>query len=222
MSGYLTFSSRTNDDHNDQTKQNIMSIIETLPFFIRIIVKPLASIILNYVLKVDENYTVDVADRRLSDSEAYVILKSLGAQMEKLRSSNLASYFDNSRCTFKRTIQGAGDLNTYINDIVDFCASYANGHINTTALKNVLSTVLKSEMVEERSRIDRTETIVVYSTRTNECGVMRVTFSGDQIKTTNCCSSSANTSIDVERSIIMFRNTQDLLAMLRTFVQANQ
>ena len=217
----IGFASRSNDYHNARTKNNVLAIIDYLPGSIQIILRPLASIILNYILKVDDSYTVDIADERLSDSEAYVILKSLGSQIERLRNSNLTNYFDTSRCTFERTISGTGELHRYVDDIVRFCASYANGHINTTAIKDILTSVLKTEMEEERSTIDKTETIVVFSTRCDECGVMRVSFTGDQIKTTNCCTSSAKTKINVEKTVIMFRNTKDLLAMLRTFVHAN-
>ena len=220
--GRLEFSSRSNEDYNVQIKANAMAIIDYLPFYIKIIVSPLASVILNYILKVDDSYTVDVADARMSDSEAYITLKSLGAQIENLKGSSLTNYFDSSQHTFEKTISGTGDLHGYVGDIVDFCASYAGGHINTTAIKNLLTSLLKSEMEEERLTINKTETIVIYTTRHDECGVMRVTFTGDQIKMNNCCSSSAKTKINVQKVIIMFRNTKDLLTMLRTFVQANR
>lgn len=220
--GRLEFGSRSNEDHNVQTKANAMAIIDYLPYYIKIIVAPLASIILNYILQVDDSYTVDVADAQMSDSDAYIALKSLGAQLEKLRDSSLTNYFDSSQSTFEKTISGPGDLNKYVGDIVDFCASYAVGHINTTAIKNLLTSLLKSEMEEERLTINKTETIVIYTTRQNECGAMRVTFTGDQIKINNCCSTSAKTKIHVQKVTIMFRNTKDLLTMLRTFVYANR
>ncbi|UJR18885.1 hypothetical protein I4U23_022013 [Adineta vaga] len=132
------------------------------------------------------------------------------------------NYFDTTSHTFERTISGKGDLNTYVGDIVQFCSSYAGVHINTTAVQNIVTSILKSEIEEEHLTINKTETIVIYTTRHDECGVMRVTFTGDQIKIQNCCSNSAKTKINVNKVIIMFRNTKDLLAMLRTFVQANQ
>ncbi|CAF1483645.1 unnamed protein product [Adineta ricciae] len=221
MSASLQFNSRPSADHNAQTKANALEIIDMLPYVIQILVKPLASLVLNYVLKVDDNYTVDVADEHLSDSEAYTLLRSLGAHIENLKSLNLTNYFDTDSRNFKKTISGAGDLNKYVDDIVQFCSSYRQGHINTTAIKNILTSLLKTEMEEERLKINKTENVVIHSTRYAECGVMRLTFTGDQIKKTNCCSDSAETNITVEKVVITFRNTKDLLALLRTFVQAN-
>ncbi|CAF1515289.1 unnamed protein product, partial [Rotaria sp. Silwood1] len=155
----LEFNSRSNEYHNDQIKANAMAVIGNLPLAIRIIVKPLAYLILKYILKIDDDYTVDIADAQLSDSEAYVLLKSLGAQIEKLKGSDLTNYFDISNRTFERTISGTGDLHKYVDDIVQFCALYAGGRINMTAIKNILTSLLKSEMEEEHSTINTTETV---------------------------------------------------------------
>lgn len=217
----LKFHSQSNEYHNVQVKLNTMAIINFLSWPLRSIVSPLASIILDYILKIDDNYTVDVADKELHDSDAYATLKSLGAQIEQLQNSNLTNYFDTDYRTFQRTISGTGDLNSYVNDIVEFCASYKDGHINTTAIKNILTSLLKTEMSEEHSTINKTTTEVIYTTKQDKCGVIRLTFTGDQIKITNCCSSSTNIKIKVDKVVIMFRNTKDLLATLRTFVQAN-
>ena len=217
----LEFHSLSPEALMDEIRANIMAIAELLIRPLKIIVKPLQSAILKYIFMTDENYNVDVANEKLSDSEAYATLQSLGAQIEKLKDSYLTNYFDTDYRTFERTISGLRDLNSYVNDIVQFCTSYGNGHINTVAIKNILTSLLKIEMSEEHSTINITKTVVIYTTKHDECGVIRMTFTGDQIKITNCCSSSTKIKIKVDRVLIMFRNTKDLLAMLRTFVQAN-
>jgi hypothetical protein len=92
--------------------------------------------------------------------------------------------------------------------------------VNTTALENILSNLLKEKLKEEKTTMNRTKTEVIYSTKSEECDVLKLVFIGNQIETKSCCSSETKTTISVERTLIMLNNTQELLEMVRRFAHA--
>jgi hypothetical protein len=218
----MHFESSSDQSHADSINRNVMAVVDTLPWFLSVIIRPLASLVMRYILNIDDSYTLNVADAQLSDPESYSILRTIGARIEEFSNSNLASYFDRSEKNFVENIWAPGDLSKYIDDIVTFCAAAQAGHINTTALKNVLSSLLREEIRQERATVNTTETIMIYSTRSSQCGVMRLTFIGERLKITNCCSTGQEIRLCVKKVVIMFMNTQELLCTLRTFVQANR
>ena len=217
-----SLTSRPSQHHVSTIKSNVETAIDTLPWFLATIIRPLASLVLYYLLNVDNSYTLDVADGQLSEGEFYSILRTIGARIEDFGRSNLYSYFNTSDCTFKKNIWTPGDLSSYVDDIVNFCAAAHGGHINMIALKNILSSLFKEQINREQTTINSTETIVIYSTRDSECGVMKLVFTGEQIEVTNCCLTGKEISLSVKKVLILFRNSQDLLHTLRTFVQANR
>lgn len=218
--GHNYFQSQSGQEHNAQTKANILNILDYLPGFLKMLVKPLAGTILSYILGIDDNYTLDIADQRLSGPEYNVMLKTIGAHMEDFRKSKLCNYFNTDTQTFSGSTSSVSGLNAYVSDVVTFCASIQDGKVNTTAVKNILSTLLKEELRRERTTIDITDTQVVYSSKSEGCGVLKLVFTGNKIETTNCCSSETETTMTVQKTAIMFNNTQELLCMVKTFANA--
>jgi len=218
----MNLASSSDQSHADGIVRNVTATLDVLPWYLSMIIRPLASLVLRYILNIDDSYTLNVADSQLSDPERYSLLRTIGARIEDFRNSNLASYFNTSERTFNKRIWTPGDLSSYVNDIVDFCAAAQAGHINTTAVKNLLSLLLKEEISRERTTLNCTENIVIYSTSSNQCGVMNLNFAGEQLEITNCCSTGKEITLRVKRVMIMFQNTRDLLYTLRTFVQANR
>ncbi|CAF1481171.1 unnamed protein product [Adineta steineri] len=182
----------------------------------------LAPKVLGFVLQNDDNCTLSVADEKLCEAEQYHLLRIVGAHMDEFKNSPLKIYFDDDKHVFEKTIWSFGDLSTYVGNIVTFCASARGGHVNMSALTNILSTLLKTQISEERSSINKSETIIIYSERAKECGVIKLNFTGDQIKVKSCCSEGANTKINVEKDMIMFKDGRELLLSLRTFARENR
>lgn len=222
ISDLLTLTTRSNEHHTVTTRSNVEPIFDGLPWFLRVVIGSLGSLVVKYLLNVDDSYTLDVADEQLSDAELYSTLRTIGARIEDFKNTNIHSYFNTSECTFRKNIWTPGDLTSYVNDIVNFCAAAHLGHINMNALKNILSSLFKEQISREQTTINSTETIVMYSTRENECGVMKLVFTGEQIEITKCCSTGKETSLSVQKTLILFQNSQELLHTLRTFVQANR
>jgi hypothetical protein len=220
--GLMRFASISDQSHADSINRNVVAIVDVSPSFLNIIIRPLASLVMSYILNIDDNYTLNVADEQLSDPESYSILRTIGSRIEEFRNSNLASYFNTSEQTFVKNIWTPRDLSKYVDDIIEFCAAAQAGHINTTALKNILSLFLREEISQERATVNSTEIIVVYSTRNSQCGVMKLTFIGERLEITECCSTGQKITLCVKKVVIMFMNTRDLLYTLRTFVQANR
>jgi hypothetical protein len=214
-SGQLPLTSRSNQHHVNSITSSVGTITGQLPWFLGATIGSLGSLVVKYLLSIDDSFTLDVADEQLSDAELYSTLRTIGARIQDFQRSNLHSYFNTSECTFKKNIWTPGDLSTYIGDIVNFCAAAHGGHINMIALKNILSALFKEQISREQSTINSTETIVIYSTRHSECGVMKLVFTGEQIEVTNCC-------LSVKKNLILFRNSQDLLHTLRSFVRASR
>lgn len=181
------------------------------------IIDALTSKVMNFVVKSDDNYTLDIADAELCESEYYHLLRIVGAHMDEFKNSPLKIYFDSSQHLFEKTIWSPGDLNKYVEGIVAFCASAKVGHVNITALTNILSTLLKAEISEEHTSINKSETIIIYSERNKECGVIKLNFTGDQIKAKDCCIEGTNTRINVKKDMIIFKDSKELLLTLRTF-----
>lgn len=212
----------SNASHAVGINTNVTGMIGTLPWFLRTTISPLVSGVVRYLMNIDDSYTLNVADTHLSDPECHSVLRTIGARIEDFKRSNLCSYFNTSECTFTKKIWYPGDISSYVDDIVKFCAAAQGGHINTTALTHVLSLLLKEKISREHTTVNATEKIVVYSNRNDQCGVMRLIFTGEQLEITNCCWTGKEITLCVKKDVIMFRNTQDLLHTLRTFVQANQ
>ncbi|CAF1435230.1 unnamed protein product [Adineta steineri] len=201
---------------------NIQGTINTLPFMLRIIIAPLKFLIINYLLGIDDSYTVNVADAEMSDSECYSVLRAIGAEMERFENSNICEFFNNEEKTFQKTIWSVSHLKEYMEDIIDFCASAYRAHVDKTALKSTLTSMIKRQVAEEMTTIKKTEIIIIYSENQNQCGVLRLEFDGYQKISTSCCSTGAETKTHVKKSMIMFRDSTDLLHTLKTFIKANQ
>ena len=182
----------------------------------------LSSTVLGFVLQNDDSCTLDVADAELCESECFHLLRIVGAHMEEFSNSPLKIYFQSDDHLFEQTIWSFGDLSTYVGNIVTFCASAHVGHVNITALTNILSTLLKTQVSEERSSINKTETVIIYSEKSKECGVLKLNFTGDQIKTKGCCDEGTNTKIHVKKGMIVFKDSKELLLTLRTFARENR
>lgn len=103
------------------------------------------SSVTGFVLRKDDNHTLDVADEALCDSEYCHLLRIVGAHMNELKNSHLKEYFNTDEHLFEETLWSLGDLSKYIENSVTFCASAERGHVTKTALTNILSTLLKSE-----------------------------------------------------------------------------
>ncbi|UJR35137.1 hypothetical protein I4U23_027908 [Adineta vaga] len=173
-----------------------------LSWRLRAIIRLFARPTIAYILNIDDSCTLNVANEQLSDSEVYSTLRSIG--------------------NVRKKIWKPDDLFKHINNIIEFCAATQNGHVNRTVLKNLLSSLFKEEISEERTTVDVTETIVIYSSKENQCGVMKLAFTGEQFNITNCCFKGTQIKLNVKKLVIMFDNTQDLLFTLRTFVEADQ
>jgi hypothetical protein len=65
----------------------------------------LTSKVMNFVLKSDDNYTLDIADAELCESEYYHLLRIVGAHMDEFKNSPLKIYFDSSQHLFEKTIR---------------------------------------------------------------------------------------------------------------------
>lgn len=185
-------------------------------------VKPLASVILYFVLEVDETYDIDVADAALSRPEAYHLLDSIASNIEKFKDLGLSNYLSPTTCTFHSQISGTVQLNRFVDDIVDFCTSLKSGSINKSAIKSALTNLLKTEIREERSSIDRREKFIIFSNSQSECGILILHFTGNRIETQNCCSNTADTTIHVTKESLMLLNTADLLIKLRTLIRTQR
>ena len=178
--------------------------------------------LLKFVLQDDDSCTLDVADAELTEAEQYHLLRIVGAHMEEFKSSPLAIYFNTDRHVFEKTIWSFEDLSEYIGNMVRFCASADAGHVNIPALTNILSTLLKTQIIEQRLSINKTETIIIYSERNKQCGVLKLNFTGDQIKEKSCFDEGAHTKIDVRKDMILFKDSKELLLSLRTFARENR
>ncbi len=168
----------------------------------------------------DNSYRYNIADAELSDSEDYHLLRKIGAHMDYLKNSSAKSYFDSDTRSFDKTIWNLGDLGKYVESIVTFCASYRGGHINMAAVTNFLSTLLKAEISEEHVSINKSDTTIIYSEKTEECGVIKLKFTGAQRRTTSCFSEGVKTRINVEKDMIMFKDRKDLYLTVQTFKEA--
>ncbi|UJR06821.1 hypothetical protein I4U23_011109 [Adineta vaga] len=169
------------------------------------------------VLESHDDYRYDIADEKLSDSECYHLLRKIGAHMDLFKNSPLKSYFDSDKRLFEKAIWNLIDLGKYVENIVKFCASYQAGYVNMTALTNTLSTLLNTEISEEHLSINKSETIIIYSEKAKECGVIKLKFTGSQIRTTYCFSQGSRTRINVEKDMIMFKDSRELWLSLQTF-----
>ncbi|CAF1182212.1 unnamed protein product [Adineta steineri] len=178
--------------------------------------------VLNFVLQNDDNCTLDVADAEICESEQYHLLRIVGAHMDEFKNSPLTIYFNSDEHSFEKTIWSFGDSSTYVGNIVTFCASAHAGHVNITALTNILSTLLKTQISEEQLSINKSETVIIYSEKAKECGVLKLNFTGDQIKIKGCCDEGANTRVHVKKDMIIFKDSKELLLTLRTFARENR
>jgi len=190
------------------------------PGWLQAIVDVLTLKPIEFILKKDKKYTLDVADEQLSNSECYHLLRIVGAHMDEFKNSDLKKYFNTSEHLFEKTIWSPGELGKFVEDIVSFCASVETGHINATALTSVLSTLLKTELSQSEETINKIETNIIYSEKTQECGVVKLHFMGDQIQVKGCCSSQGtNTKVNVQKDLIIFKDSKELLLSLRTFTR---
>ena len=190
------------------------------PGWLQTAIDVLTSKPLDFILKKDNKYTLDVADEQLSNSECYHLLRIVGAHMDEFKNSDLKKYFNTSEHLFEKTIWSPGELGKFVEDIVSFCASVETGHINATALTSVLSTLLKTELSQSEETINKIETNIIYSEKTQECGVVKLHFMGDQIQVKGCCSSQGtNTKVNVQKDLIIFKDSKELLLSLRTFTR---
>lgn len=216
------FASNTNENLITQIHANTNSIIDSLPLVIRTIIRTVQSFVTGYLVTSDDSYTLDVADQKMSDSEYHSVLRTIGAHMESLKNNQICQYFDQQEKDFQGTIYSAADLNTYIDDIIVFIAAAYTGHINKLALKSIFTSLIKSEVREDRMDFNKTENIVIYSSRAEQCGVIRLEINGYQKFSQYCCFTGAETKAHVKKSIILFRDSKDLLHTLKTFVQVNR
>ncbi|UJR24282.1 hypothetical protein I4U23_027249 [Adineta vaga] len=100
-------------------------------------------------------------------SEYYHLFQIIGAHMDEFKNSPLKIDFNSDEHLFEQTIWSPGDFSTYVGNI---------------AITNILSTLLKTVSSEESTRINKSETIIIYSEKKNECGIIKLNFTGDQIK----------------------------------------
>jgi hypothetical protein len=216
------FAIKSNAEYIDQIHTNSKTIIDSLPLVIRIIIKTVQSFATGYLITTDDSYTLDVADQNMSDLEYHSLLRTIGAHMETLKKNPICQYFDQQEKDFQRTIWKASDLNTYIDDIISFVAAANTGHVNKLALKSILIALIKSEVRDDRLDFNKTENIIIYSSKREQCGVIRLEINDYQKFSQYCCFTGAETKAHVKKSLIIFRDSKDLLHTLKTFVQVNR
>ena len=213
----ISFGSRPNAHHFITLRSDATDMMSGLPWILRFLIRPLGSTIQNFLLSDDKDFTVEVADEALSGSEAFNLMKMVGTHIDEFVKLELGRYFQEEKRVFTKKISGVGQLKEFVDDIVLFCTYLQNGSINKVAIRSVLTTLLKTEMREERETIDKSERCVLFDKGNEEYGVLVLHFSGSQIQTQTCCTNAADTTIKVHKRGIMFRNTQDLLLTLRAF-----
>ncbi|KAJ6639826.1 Retrovirus-related Pol polyprotein from transposon RE1, partial [Pseudolycoriella hygida] len=211
------FASAPDAEHLQNIHTNIAAIVggtlATLPSFLEIVIKSFSAIVQFFMLHVDDSYTINVADEHVSDGQYVSLLRTLGAHFDEVEESNLAHYLTKKRQRFNATVWNPGDINKFIDDMVNFCSSISShGTVNTTAIKSIMSNLVRSRISLEAESLEGFETIILYSTRNQTCGVMRIDITGTKFDISGCCWGQGQAiDITLEQTTFMFHNTQDIL-----------
>jgi hypothetical protein len=169
----------------------------------------------------DKEYSIQVADDSTSDAKYINLLRAFGnkfhaASEEDLKNVPNLDVFNRNKKRFKKEIWSIDDMMAFINNVVDFCCVIKGGIINPAGIKAILSKNINLKVSCEEHEIDCKECVVIYTNKTNKCGVVVLTIKGKQEKVANCCASGAKTEITVKKTEIMFENTKDLKLYLES------
>ncbi len=73
----------SDSSHRENIVYNIDHIIDIFPYVIRVLIRPLSRLVINYVLvdiSGEGNHNINVAAEALSDGEVISLLRSIGGQ----------------------------------------------------------------------------------------------------------------------------------------------
>lgn len=98
------FRSTRDDEHLRSTRDNFLNIVDTLPYYVKILVKPLAGVVLKFILNVDDAYTINVADENMSDGQYVSLLRCVGAHFEEFQRSDLVRYLTTKEEKFNKKV----------------------------------------------------------------------------------------------------------------------
>lgn len=104
MSSSAFFGSTRDDEHLKSTRDNFVNIVDTLPYYVKILIKPLASVVLKFILNVDDKYTINVADENMSNGQYFSLLRCIGAHFEEFQRSDLVRYLTTKEEKFNKKV----------------------------------------------------------------------------------------------------------------------
>ena len=174
--------------------------------------------VFDYLIKVDNNYDINVAYGDIEDGEICTLLKSIISKEKEIFEREECFFsvetrnFEMSNFSFRK------DGIKLIEDIVDFCANIAIknfSRVDPNTIKNFISEILKISISKTNEEMRNNQTFVIFKEKTTQCGVLHLDVEYKQDSKGLWLCETQNVSAKITKKYAVFHDTKDLLASLR-------